>query len=77
MANSTAVLTDSKTLSTSAFSAATLAKAEAAGIDVKGMAGEAALKAAELKRCLTQIANACDSADGQLTLANNILGTVS
>jgi len=77
MANSTALITDLGTLNTNAFSAATLTKAKGKGLDIVGMTNSAALGAAEVKRALTLIANACDAGDPQLTLANSILGTLA
>lgn len=80
MANSTHVITDCNTLAGTAFSAASLTKAKSASgdnIDIAGMAISATAHAANLKNVLTLIANACDAGDAQLTLTNNILGTLS
>jgi len=77
MANSTAIGSDTQTLNTTAFSAATLTKAKDEGMDIIGMANAASLKAQELKTCLQAIAAGCDAGDGQLTLTNEILGTLA
>lgn len=77
MANSTAVITDLATLDATAFSSASLSKAKAAGMDIDGMAELATVGAADLKRLLKLIAANCDSGDAQLTLTNNILGTLA
>ena len=77
MPNSAHVSTDSKTLATTAFSAASLSKAAEQDADLIGMAWECYMKAIEFEVCLQKVAQLCDSADDQLTAANNILGTVS
>jgi hypothetical protein len=77
MPNSTAVLTDTATLSTNAFSEASLIKAAEKGYEITGMASATRRSAAELHACLELIAAACDAGDAQLTLTNNILGTFS
>ena len=80
MANSTHVITDLKTLATTAFTAASVQKSEASGGDnlsLAGMANGAFEDGSALKNALELIAANCDSADPQLTLANNILGTLT
>jgi hypothetical protein len=78
MANSTALINDLHTLAGSTFTATSVAKAHATdNIDLAGMAGTAAAAAADLKRALRLIAANLDTADPELTLANNILGTLS
>ncbi|MGA6986880.1 MAG: hypothetical protein WBZ01_12565 [Terriglobales bacterium] len=78
MANSTEVITDLHTLAGSTFTAASVAKAHATdNPDLAGMASGAAAAVADLKRALRLIAANLDAADPALTLANNILGTLS
>ena len=54
----------------------TVKAANTAGIDMAGMILLAQTKALELKVCLTLLAHATDSADGNLTMMNNILASL-
>lgn len=47
-----------------------------AGTDVTGMLALAQSKALELKACLTLLARATDSADGNLAMLNNVLASL-
>ncbi len=77
MANSTQVETDLGTFAKSTFTAASLQKAASRGLDLTSMANGAMIAGGDLKRILTLVANDLDAADPALTLANNILGTLS
>ncbi len=78
MSNSTQVFTDSHTLAKASFTSASETKAKATdNIDLTGQASSVAEAIGQAKRGLQLIANNLDAADPQLTLANNILGTLS
>jgi hypothetical protein len=78
MANSTHVSTDTHTLATANFTAASLTKAKATDdVDLSGEATAVAVAIGDAKRGLQLIVANLDTADPQLALANNILGTLS
>jgi hypothetical protein len=77
MANSTHVITDLETLAASAFTAASEQATAADDIDLQGMANSVKLAALEARKALQAIAARLDPADPALTLANDILGTLS
>jgi hypothetical protein len=78
MANSTQVETDLATFAKSTFTAASLLKSAGHGMDLIGIANSAMVAGCDLKHILMVIvADGLDPADPALTLANNILGTLS
>ena len=78
MANSTHVITDLGTLNANNFTTASEAKAHSLDdVDLDGMAATAQAAGQDLVRALKLIAANTDAADPQLTLTNNILGTLS
>jgi len=72
---STTIITNLK--SATLPTANTLKAANAAGIDANGMLALAQIKALELKTCLTLLARATDGADGNLTMINNVLASLT
>jgi hypothetical protein len=72
--NSTAVITDLKTLRTNPFTTASDTRSDC---DLTGMASAALKSAEECKRALQLIAANCDSADPQLAAVANIIATLS
>lgn len=72
---STTIITNLKNLTSS--TANTLKGGSAEGLDVPGMLALALNKATELKVCLTLLARAIDSADGNLQTLNDILASLS
>lgn len=72
---STTIITNLKNATPS--TANTLKAANTAGIDIAGMLALAQVKALELKACLTLLAKAIDSADGNLATVNNILASLT
>jgi hypothetical protein len=78
MANSTQVYTDTHTLAKTSFSAASVTKSKTIdNIDLSGQASAVAEAISQAKRGLQLIISNLDSADPQLVLANDILGTLS
>ncbi len=78
MANSTHVSTDTHTLATTSFTAASLTKAKATDdVDLSGQATAVAVAIGDAKRGLQLIVANLDPADPQLVLANDILGTLT
>jgi hypothetical protein len=78
MANSTQVYTDTHTLAKTSFTAASVTKGKTIdNIDLSGQASAVAEAISQAKRGLQLIISNLDSADPQLVLANDILGTLS
>jgi hypothetical protein len=78
MANSTHVFTDTQTLAKTSFTAASITKATTIDrVDLTGQATAVAVADSDAKRELQLIIANLDSADPQLVLANDILGTLS
>jgi hypothetical protein len=78
MSNSTQVYTDTHTLAKTSFTAASVTKGKATDdIDLSGEASAVAEAISQAKRGLQLIIANLDSADPQLVLANDILGTLS
>lgn len=70
---STHLITDTKTLAhTTPYTAASIAKAQAAGLDITGMTMSALKALEEFNRALTLIAANTDSADPQLALIQDL-----
>jgi hypothetical protein len=76
MANSTAVITDATTADNGAWTTATNQKAATKGLDVDGNMHSVVQGLQDARNLLRLVAAAC-AADPQLTLINNILGTLS
>ncbi len=79
MAPSTHILTDTTTVATTAFTAASIAKSlTGAGHlqDLHGNANLCLLKITEVKTLLNQLVNGTDAADPNLTTINNLLGAL-
>lgn len=72
---STTIITNLK--GASSPTANTIKAANTAGIDFQGMLALAQIKALELKTCLALLAHATDSADGNLTMLNNVLASLT
>lgn len=78
MANSTQVYTDTHALAKTSFTAASVTKGKTIdNIDLSGQASAVAEAISQAKRGLQLIISNLDSADPQLVLANDILGTLS
>jgi hypothetical protein len=72
---STTIITNLKNVT--APTSNTIKAANTAGIDIAGTLALAQVKALELKACLTLLAKAIDSADGNLGTVNNILASLT
>jgi hypothetical protein len=78
MANSTHVSTETHTLVTTTFTAASQTKTKATDdVDLTGEATAASVAISDAKRGLQLIVANLDPADTQLVLANNILATLT
>lgn len=78
MSNSTQVYTDVHTLAKASFTAASITKGKTIdNIDLSGEASAVAEAISAAKRGLQLIIANLDSADPQLVLANDILGTLT